>query len=169
MIILCITLFSPIILASTLHMFVVKYDLLSFLKIPINQKLFGANKTIRGILLVPLMTGILASIIIPLFENSIELNYFLYGVFIGLGYCILELPNSFIKRRLNIPSGGKSKEHKALFVILDRFDSSFGVILAHYLMTSIEVLTALKLIAIAMLLHFSFSFMLYKIGVKKEF
>ena len=60
--------------------------------------------------------------------------YFLYNILIGfllgLGYSLFELPNSFIKRRLDIKPGKTTNGFKKMFFIfLDQADSVFGVCL----------------------------------------
>ena len=43
----------PVVIGGVLHMLVVTHNWLPTLKKPIQQRLFGANKTWRGMLLVP--------------------------------------------------------------------------------------------------------------------
>ncbi len=96
---------------------------------PINEKLFGANKTYRGFI-----SGILSAMIIIYlqsalysfeFFNSISLldyyniNLLLYGFFFGFGALFGDLIKSFIKRRINIKSG-------APFIPFDQIDYTLG-------------------------------------------
>lgn len=46
----------------------------------------------------------------------------------GIAYVLFELPNSFIKRRLDIPSGKTVRGAKGcIFFVIDQIDSLFGV------------------------------------------
>ncbi len=46
----------------------------------------------------------------------------------GLAYVLFELPNSFIKRRMDIPSGKTVSGTKGrIFFLIDQVDSLFGV------------------------------------------
>src|SRR5665647_2312658 len=98
-----IGLFLPLVISNILHMVVVKKNLLAFLKIPINKVMFGQNKTWRGMIFVPLMNAF-----IHYFLNGQEPKLLLYGAIYGLAYTLSELPNSWVKRRLNIRSGERS-------------------------------------------------------------
>lgn len=60
--------------------------------------------------------------------NTMSVNA-LSGAGFGLAYMLFELPNSFIKRRLDISAGAAGKKGlKILFFFIDQFDSMIGVI-----------------------------------------
>ncbi|MDO5100424.1 MAG: CDP-archaeol synthase [Eubacteriales bacterium] len=60
--------------------------------------------------------------------NTLTVNA-LSGAGFGLAYMLFELPNSFIKRRLNIAAGADGRKGlKILFFFVDQFDSMIGVI-----------------------------------------
>ena len=128
----------PVVIGGVLHMLVVTHDGFSSLKRPINQALFGANKTWRGLLLVPLLTAFGALCLLPaellLGDHAIfGTSLLLAGWVAGLGYVLAELPNSYIKRRLGIAAGETPQKHRALFVFMDQFDSALGVAIAYAL------------------------------------
>lgn len=137
----------PVVIGGVWHMVVVSKNQLSFLKKPINQALFGANKTWRGVVVVPAVTAIGGLCLWPL-EYLLELStgnglitgYELWyvGVVAGIGYVLAELPNSFYKRRIGIQPGEVPEGKKYWFIALDQLDSAIGVAVAYFLMLSIS-------------------------------
>lgn len=126
----------PIVIGGVLHMMIVTRDWLPALKKPICAKWFGANKTWRGVILMPLLTMAgAACLIIPerwLGDNAIFGNSLLSaGLAAGFGYILAELPNSLVKRRLGIAPGEVPARHRQVFVITDQIDSGIGVALAY--------------------------------------
>ena len=59
-----------------------------------------------------------------------RINPWLLGFALGLGYCVAELPNSFVKRRLDIPPAGRSEQLAWLQYLLDQADSVVGCLVA---------------------------------------
>ncbi len=128
----------PVVIGGVLHMLAVTQDWLPALRRPINSRLFGANKTWRGLVLVPLLTTLGALCLWPvewlLGDNRIFGHHLLLAGFVaGWGYVLAELPNSFLKRRLGIAPGAAPDRHKHLFVFLDQLDSGVGVAIAYAL------------------------------------
>lgn len=128
----------PIVIGGVLHMLVVTHDWLPALKKPVCQKWFGANKTWRGMLLMPLLTAAGAICLAPIeywlgdsavFGSSLVMA----GLIAGLGYILAELPNSLIKRRLGIAPGDVPTRHRHLFILADQMDSGIGAALAYLL------------------------------------
>ena len=163
-----LTLYLPLIISNILHMFVVKYDFLKSLKIPLSIKAFGKNKTYRGFVFVTLFNGIVLFICTKIFQIDLTTNPFILGLILGLTYILFELPNSFLKRRLGIAPGEKSEKFKLFFIFLDRCDSAFGVSLVYSLLAQIEFSEFIMLFGLAFGLHFFFSFVLYRIGIKES-
>ncbi len=93
-------------------MVAVKWNILSYFKKPIHQSWFGLNKTWRGFIVMPLATwpGVIlaqslekmADLNAPLLLDS---SSCILSFALGFGYCLAELPNSFVKRRLGIKVG----------------------------------------------------------------
>ena len=128
-----ITLMSPI-LAGILNMVWCKSRILKSLAIPIDgnkkfidgKRIFGDNKTWKGLIgyiILNIFTACLWGLICSV--SKIEQYNFLYvnhgntitynivlGILLGLAYALCELPNSFIKRRLNIAPGKTTKGAK---------------------------------------------------------
>jgi len=137
----------PVVIGGVWHMVVVSKDQLSFLKKPINQMLFGANKTWRGMVVVPLLTAIGGLCLWPAeyvlealtgkgLLSAYELWY--VGLVAGVGYVLAELPNSFYKRRIGIQPGEVPEDKKYWFIALDQLDSAIGVALAYWLLLDVS-------------------------------
>ena len=118
----------PLAFAGVLHMIVVKKDLFQQLAIPINQKLLGASKTWRGVLVMPLFAMLGFYAISTLFTaDTAYMSFDIYrytpaelGLMLGFAYVAAELPNSFIKRRMGIPAGELPQKNRALFIAADQ-------------------------------------------------
>ena len=126
-----------------------------------NRRIFGEHKTFRGPIVIGLGTAIFGGIgctlesifikypISPISLSEIFVIFFKYLI-VGISYSLGELPNSFIKRQLDIPPGKESgkKFLKALFKWADNFDSLVACSIAYYLLFSFstsEILTALTI------------------------
>jgi CDP-diacylglycerol--serine O-phosphatidyltransferase len=141
----------PVVIGGVLHMVVVKRNYLSALVIPIHQGWFGANKTWRGLFVVPLLTAFGGLCMMPLeclltqaIGTSIlsQWNLALLGFIAGVGYVLAELPNSFFKRRIGVEAGVVPEDKKYWFIALDQLDSALGVAIAYWLMLGISLETA---------------------------
>lgn len=165
---------TPMILAATTHMVIVKKNVFPFLVIPINQKIFGANKTWRGVIVMPVL-GFVSMLITLRLLNFFELSSllenlispYLLGFILGLAYILGELPNSFIKRKMKIPAGGQAEKYRWFFMILDRIDSATAISLVYYLW-GVPALYAFLLIPFNLLLHPTITIPLYFLGIKKK-
>src|SRR5204863_7881569 len=122
----------PLILTSILHMLVVKKNWLKAFRIPVWRTGFGENKTWRGVIFVPMANAFFLWIISSIFQLHLAYPFWL-GLILGLSYVLFELPNSFLKRKVGIAAGGHHRDHKYLFYVLDKTDSSFGVTLTYFL------------------------------------
>lgn len=138
----------PIVVGGIMHMLAVTRGWFSALATPICTPLFGANKTWRGFLLVPLFTALGAPLSVPLAQvmPATELPTELYRWLLiatvgGLGYVLAELPNSFCKRRLGVAPGESSKRYKNLFMLGDQLDSGIGSGIAFWLITGCSITT----------------------------
>lgn len=143
----------PIIITALLNAIFCKSSFLQFLKVPIDagkvlkdgERLFGQNKTWKGFIGTPAICmivfpiwGWVCSINEPLsslccfyceHENTLLYNILIGGL-LGLVYAVLELPNSYIKRRMRIKSGKRVNGVIGfLFKVYDQIDSLVGVML----------------------------------------
>lgn len=126
----------PIVIGGVLHMLAVTQNWLPALKKPVHEKWFGANKTWRGFVLMPLLTALGALCLWPvellmgekaLFNDTLLLA----GFIAGLGYTLAELPNSLLKRHLGIAPGETPARYRQLFILTDQIDSGIGVAIAY--------------------------------------
>lgn len=156
-------------------MVAVKADILSYLKKPIHQRWFGKNKTWRGFFIMPLATWpgvvlaqkleILSDLNTPLLTSH---PAWLLGLLLGFGYCLAELPNSYMKRRLGIKEGQTSDRYKWFFVVLDQADSAIGCLLAYRLLLPISWFTMVLTVVFGTVIHLLINVSLYKVGIRKN-
>jgi CDP-2,3-bis-(O-geranylgeranyl)-sn-glycerol synthase len=142
------------------------------------RRLFGANKTVRGFLLIVPATGIsfavLASVLAasPAGTSGLWLlstrSYALLGLWAGVGFMAGELPNSFIKRQLDIAPGTAAPGPIAgpLFLFIDRLDSIAGMLLALSLVVAVPLRVWIYMALFGPALHWGFSVVLFQLGVK---
>jgi hypothetical protein len=165
----------PLVVSGVIHMIAVKADILSYLKIPIHQSWFGKNKTWRGFVVMLLATwpGVILG---QSLEEILDLNTpllttapsWLLAICLGLGYCLAELPNSFIKRRLGIKEGQTSDRYRVFFIILDQADSAIGCMLAYWLLIPMTLATAVATIIFGTVIHLLINLTLYLAGIRKN-
>jgi len=166
----------PLLVSGSFHMWVVSKNRFASLAIPIHLRTFGANKTWRGIVVMLLATipGVwLAQAIEPLLASALTVsmaaaNPVLLGLWLGLGYVIPELPNSFIKRRLNINPGEPSQRFTLLFSLLDQADSAIGCALVYWLVLHPPLDVVVWMVVLGPLVHLVANVALYACGLRKQ-
>lgn len=131
MLVLILTIF-PVFLAGLMFILILRYfpGFLSFpldLGLTINKKrIFGDNKTFRGPIVMGTSVALFGTFTATLLGYSQDYKFLLVSYFlIGLLYSIGELPNSFLKRQLNV-APGKAHEDKfyaKVFKVVDTYDS----------------------------------------------
>jgi CDP-archaeol synthase len=138
-------LFLPLLVGLALHGFCIKYDALAFLCRPIDRgrkirgkRIFGDNKTYRGVVVVSLGTVLgfgLQSLLLHRIASVRSVELFDYAFFksvalggaVGVAAMLSELPNSFIKRRFEIAPGRAAKGWKGvIFYVYDQVDFLLG-------------------------------------------
>jgi CDP-diacylglycerol--serine O-phosphatidyltransferase len=158
------------ILANSLHMVFVKNNYFEQLAIPISEKKLGKNKTIRGFVLLPILSGVLS--LIGSFAAGPFHDLFITDFFIGFGmgiiYLLAELPNSYMKRKLGISNGEYSEKYKVLQIIIDRADSLIAIFIYYYFVTSTPLSDCVIMFVWAMVLSFITSFILYSFKIKRS-
>src|SRR4030081_2282087 len=115
---------APVLLAGLGQVIVLKTRLLAGLAVPIDRGLqwrgkpvLGPRKTWRGVIIMTTLSALVAGGQAMAARHSARLralspfdydrtNPWLLGFTLGLGYCLAELPNSFVKRRLDIAPAG---------------------------------------------------------------
>jgi CDP-2,3-bis-(O-geranylgeranyl)-sn-glycerol synthase len=137
------------------------------------RRLFGDNKTWRGFLgMVPAcaLTFAVGSWVFPGLWDLSTWGYLGLGASCGLGFMAGELPNSFVKRQLDVPPGEAPKHPlwRRVGWLVDRFDSLVGGLLAITLVVPMTVSTWLGCLLVGPGVHAALSFALHKAGVKKR-
>jgi hypothetical protein len=125
--------FLPVLGAPALHAPVLRFDWLSSWKRPLDggatfrrRRLFGDNKTWRGaaIMSVGPLVATLTLSRVPAYRARLppplpDANPALLGAVLGISTVVGELPNSFLKRQLDIPPGA---QRNLALSILDQAD-----------------------------------------------
>lgn len=145
------------------------------------RRLFGDNKTVRGfVVMIPAAAVAFAalfsviSIVIPSVVEALwplsRLGYLSLGAWAGFGFMAGELPNSFVKRQLDIAPGRppQTRTGVALSFIIDRLDSILGMLIAVSLAVPTPWKTWVFVLAIGPGIHLAFSVLLYRLGVKER-
>ena len=187
---LYITLLGAI-LAGIINSIFCKLNILKSLKIPMDfnknfidkKRFFGDHKTWKGFLGYIVFNIIFAILFGGIWKiTKLEhLNYFyinhentilynvLIGFLIGLFYALFELPNSFLKRRLDIEPGKTTTGFKKVFfIILDQADSIFGIALVVWLFYPIGIWIYLLYIVLGTITHLFINMMLYYLHLREK-
>lgn len=143
------------------------------------RRLFGDNKSVRGfVVMAPAagfafwMLGILLGAVSPALRASLwplsNGGLALLGIWAGLGFMLGELPNSFVKRQLDIAPGAPARGRVASVAsfIADRLDSIIGMLVAISVVTHTPWQTWGYVLTIGPGIHLCFSALLYRLGVK---
>ncbi|TAK11565.1 MAG: CDP-archaeol synthase, partial [Acidobacteria bacterium] len=140
----------PVIVGGALHITAIRKNVLPALaEIPLDagmtwrgRRVFGANKTLRGALLMIAFTtlsAVLQAWIASRFAWARDLTPpeltsagpLVWGALLGAGYVIGELPNSLLKRQIDIaPGAAGSGALGPAFWIIDQVDSLLGALVA---------------------------------------
>lgn len=143
------------------------------------RRVFGDNKTVRGfVVIVPaaaLAFAGLAAAISWVNADAMSLlwplstsRYAALGALAGFGFMAGELPNSFVKRQLDIAPGRAPRGALAAAVafIADRVDSILGMLVALSIAVPTPAMLWLYVLLIGPGIHLGFSALLYRLGVK---
>ena len=178
----------PFVLTGLVHIAIIKYGLLKQLEciqldggLTINRRpIFGKNKTLRGAVTVIFSTtaffvleGVAArnsSFIanVVLVDNNVIVSAG-WGALLGLGCILGELPNSFLKRRLNIEPGAESRNAslRVFFWVWDQVDSVFGVIILARLYWKPSWRMLMTLFVFALVIHPIGAALMVRLGLKQ--
>lgn len=146
-----------------------------------SRRVFGDNKTLKGFVVVIPVGALACAILGPLFLSAglsvwslSAFEYFCLGGLAAFGLMIGELPNSFIKRQLDIAPGEMAERDRGQSLwrvfgfLADRFDSVLGVLAIVTIAIPTPFGVWLWAFVLGPPLHWSFSFALYALGVKKR-
>ena len=173
--------FVAVLGAPLLHAPVLRYDLLRALKRPLDggatlggKRILGDNKTWRGALCMT--AGVVVATVAlwqwdwwrdQLPDAIADSSPLLVGLLIGLGTVGGELPNSFLKRRLDIAPG--ARRHSPVGValaVLDQGDLVIGIWVALLPIWAIPVWLAAVAFAAVAAIHAAINVIGYAIGAR---
>ncbi len=136
------------------------------------RPLFGANKTLRGFMAMVPASGlsfwawsrVLSDGLWPLSSWQ----FVAFGCLAGAGFMLGELPNSALKRQLDIGPGEAPTQPwlRRFCLLLDRTDSLIGSLLAMSLYVLMPWTIWLGCLVVGPGIHGVFSFALYRVGGK---
>lgn len=179
-------LFLPLLVGLALHGFCIKYDVLTFFCHPIDRgrsfrgkRIFGDNKTYRGVVAVSLGTAIgfgLQSLLLHRITSIRGIELFDYeffkslalGLAVGVAAMLSELPNSSIKRRFEIAPGSVAKGWKrAIFYVYDQIDFLLGAWLVLAVVVTVTVGRVLFSAVLLLVAHQLMSSVGHALGMRK--
>jgi CDP-diglyceride synthetase len=185
-------LIAILVCAGATNMAFVKAPLLNGLSRPMDggvvlrdgKRIFGDNKTWKGFFGMIAVTAIWLAIagwlaanfpyirslsLVPFEELEFPFNVWFFGAMWGLAYVLAELPNSFLKRRIDIPPGENARGMKGLFfLVLDQADSVIACVLVLSLFSSITWLDAIMLVILGSFAHYLTNLGLYLVRLKRQ-
>ena len=139
------------------------------------RRILGAHKTIRGFVMMVPATGVAFALLASVAGDAVQralwplsvMQYALLGAWAGFGFMAGELPNSFLKRQLDIEPGEAPDGWRgALHFLLDRIDSGLGMLAALALLVGVPWLTWIYVLLLGPFIHWSFSFVMFRLGLK---
>jgi hypothetical protein len=179
-------LFAPLLLGLAFHGFTIRFGWLGFLVVPVDfgmefrgKRLFGENKTFRGIVGVMIGTTLgfaLQSLWLHNYSliRPLELLDYSISTAIPLGFLVgtaaplSELPNSFIKRQIGIAPGKTSNGWiKIVFYVLDQVDFLVGSWLAMSLAVKVSLIGIFYSFIFLIISHQIISILGYWLGMRK--
>jgi hypothetical protein len=162
----------PLLGGAVVHGVCWRYNFLNFLARPIDgghkfrgKRVFGQNKTWRGPVAVAFGAAIVLEVqkrILHEWPIIVEFEFLDYtkvcgwqlGAMIGAASEFSELPNSFVKRQLDIAPGGTSSGWWAtIFYLWDQLDVLLGVWLVLAAVTSVALDRVLWSIVLVLIIH----------------
>ena len=174
---------SPVIAAAIFHMIIVKVRCCNFLTYPLDhnlsfrgKRIFGKNKTYRGVIIMILASVFFSFLYLYGVRNSVGMeeynlldfakySYVFYGILFGLGYVIGELPNSFMKRQMDVESG---KATNAFMIIFDQIDSVLVIMFLLVFFSSFTWQLFLFGVFFYGFIHIIINYILFLLGLRKE-
>jgi len=182
----------PVILAGILNMVWVKLPYMASWTRPIDNKkcffdgkrIFGDNKTWKGffgMIIFAMSSTVIWGLICKMapylnahnylyinHNNSLAFNASI-GSFLGLAYAVCELPNSFLKRRVDIIPGKTAEGLKSVFfVLLDQADSIFGCVFVILLLYKMSILFYFAYVIVGAGTHIVINMLLYLAKLRKN-
>lgn len=180
----------PVLLGGVCNMIFTKTKLYRRLRFPLDRnrylrdgkRMLGNGKTAVGFLSMIAFCALLQVIWGAFCRSCASMNNLLYiyhrpaicsdlgiGALLGAAYMLFELPNSFMKRRLEnrdgiLPHLGQ----RALFFVLDNIDSMFGVFLVLACFYPLSVGTYLYGVLLGGLIHLAVNVLLLLLRLRSK-
>jgi hypothetical protein len=141
------------------------------------RRLFGNNKTARGLVVMVPAVAITLPLVAFVFESALPPpsglwpltlpGYSALGAWSALGFMLGELPNSFLKRQLDIaPGAAAGRRGLPWQLAADRLDSGIGLLLAASLVVHVPWATWALVLGIGPIFHWCFSVLMFRLGLK---
>lgn len=174
----------PVVLAGLFFILILKKRWFIFLRKPIDfnisimdKRILGDNKTLLGPIIMgfgSIVAGIMLSItgvFCTDFTSYLCISFNKSVVFfflIGLAYSFGELPNSFMKRMLNINPGiqARGKIKKTIFYILDKTDSIFAVAIVATIIYKLNLAEFIAIVVVGTTIHLLTDILMIRINLK---
>lgn len=139
----------PILVGGALHMLVVRGHLFHALARPIHNRWFGRSKTWRGAVAMPVFSIVGVYALQSLFGFALPSGTFDFhrvtaiklGLALGVAFILAELPNSYMKRRMNIAPGECAPRYRLAFILGDQLDSVLACGLVYVLALGMPLTT----------------------------
>ena len=182
----------PVVIAGAANMLFTKTRLYRNVCAPIDggkccsdgKRIFGDNKTWAGFFgmtaaaaLAQILWGMLSAAseaigsrneLYHSFDNTLLFNA-AAGALFGLAYVLFELPNSFIKRRLDIQPGKTDRGLKgAVFFVIDQVDSLFGVVLILAFFSGLTFPQYIQYIILGAFTHIALNALLFALKIRRD-
>jgi hypothetical protein len=171
----------PVLGAPLAHAPVLRFDLLTALKQPLDggatvrgRRVLGDNKTVRGALVM--FAGVLAATLAlsqwdPYWSrlpgDVREAGPLLVGSLLGAGTVLGELPNSFLKRQLDIAPGARGRSFPGVALsVWDQVDFVPAVVVLLAPVWVMPMDTVLLALAVVAAVHFALNLVGYAIGAR---
>lgn len=150
------------------HAPVLRFDLLRPLKRPISTRLFGANKTWRGALVMFSGVFVATAVLWPVMPDELD-SWPVAGALIGAAVVLGELPNSFMKRRLGIAPGERRLTPSGVaLVVYDQADFVPAIALALLPVWTMPLETVVIGFVAVAAVHFGVNMIGYAIGAREQ-
>lgn len=176
---------APVLAAGLVHVAVLKADLLPGLAVPLDRglrwrgrPLLGPNKTVRGLVVMPLATAVAVGVQAGLERRHSRLaalsqrkrwrsGPWAAGALLGFAYIAAELPNSFVKRQLGIPAGGRAERYVAVQYLVDQGDSVLGCVAMLRLLRPASTSLLVAAGAMGLVTHVAVDGLMHAIGLRR--
>ncbi|HEX7340929.1 MAG TPA: CDP-archaeol synthase [Rhodanobacteraceae bacterium] len=171
----------PAIIGGVLHSMVIHVRWFPWLATPIHRRWFGAHKTWRGLVVMPVgcllgeyLTIGIEHVLPPTIRTGLQgLSpgmLVICGLSLGLGYMLSELPNSFLKRRLGVAEGmlPDNGRWRPWFLLADQVDSVIGCLVVCWLFLGFGLPVLLMALVLGVGAHLLVNASLYATGVRSR-